>query len=146
VACILLGWDDGEGGDFQLNDGSQIILGHPLVTELLISLNTDRAPDAGDPAPESIVRRGNWQRSFDPDAHPGSKLWMLRYVRPISRALVLAPLWAEEAYRWMVTTKRVLSITCTAERFGRSSIGMTYDVQIDAKARRRFLTEVPYVS
>jgi phage gp46-like protein len=144
MSVILLGWSD-EGGDLQLDADNRIVMGHPLVTELLTSLNIDRAPDPGDPVPEGIERFGNWQRSFDPDAIQGSKLWMLRYVRPVERALAFAPIWATEATRWMVSAKRVVSIEHTADRIGFVSIRLTHTIQVDAATRRRFLTEVPYV-
>ena len=144
MAAILLGWSD-EGGDLQIGSDNRIVMGHPIVTELLTSLNIDRAPDPGDPAPEGVERLGNWQRSFDPDAIQGSKLWMLRYVRPIEKALALAPIWAKEATLWMVTTKRVVSIEHESDRIGFAAIRLTHTIQVDAKTRRKFLTEVPYV-
>jgi phage gp46-like protein len=143
MSVILLGWTE-DGGDIRLDDAKHILRGPALMTEFLVSLHTDCAPEAGDPVPEGIVRRGNWQRSFDPNAIKGSKLWMLRYVRPVERARVFAELWSEQACAWMVTTKRVLSVTHTAERKGRESILITHDARIDEKTRRRFATELPY--
>lgn len=140
---ILLRWTL-DGGEVALSSTNRIATGDPLATKIFASLHTDRAPSPGDPVPEGVVRRGNWQRSFDPNALEGSRLWLLPYVRPVSRALVFAPLWADEAVQWLITRKRVLSITNTARRLGPEAIGIEHLVQIDAATRRRFLTEVPY--
>jgi phage gp46-like protein len=140
--AVLLSWSE-EGGDICVLDGP-IVTADSLATELLVHLYTDRAPGTGDPVPEGVVRRGNWQRSFDADACKGSKLWMLPYVRPLSRALALASSWAQEAVEPLVTRKRVRSIVTSAERLGREAIGITLDVRIDADTQRKFRAKVSY--
>lgn len=144
MAAILLRWTE-DGGDLQLDEHRRIVVGHPLATEIFVRLNVDREPMAGDPVPEGVVRRGNWQRAFDPRAVRGSRLWMLPYVRPLARAIALAPGWADEALVDLVTSGRVVSIVNTARQLSSTAIGLEHVVQIDARTRRRFLTEVPYV-
>jgi phage gp46-like protein len=143
MSVILLGWTE-DGGDMFLDEAKHILRGPSVMTELFISLHTDCAPDAGDPVPQGVVRRGNWQRSFDANAIKGSKLYLLRYMRPIERALVFGPIWAEQATAWMVTTKRIVSVTHTAERTGREGVRLIHDAQLDAKTRRKFASEFPY--
>lgn len=143
--ALALGWSNIDGGDVVFS-GSQNLLAEadPLLAEVMLSLHTDAPSEAGDPVPEGVESQGYWAVAFDTSALRGSKLWILRYVRPSSRAKVLARRWTEEALEWLVEKGRAASVTVETSLVGLNRIQIDVAIALSEETRKTFRTEVLY--
>lgn len=144
MMAALIRWNNtAGGGELVLDAQRRIAQGDPLIADLFVSLHTDAPAAPGDPVPEGVSRPGTWAASFDRAAIKGSKLWMLRHVKPIAKALALAPIFAEEATRWLVTEGRVASVSATAAAVGKLIV-ITIVVVLNSGDAKTWSIDVPY--
>lgn len=142
---VALGWSNTDGGDLVFA-GAQNLLAEadPLLAEVMLSIHTDSPASPGDPVPEGVESLGYWASAFDPDAIRGSKLWILRYVRPSSRAKVLARRWTEEALSWLVDRGRAADVSVETSLVGLNRIQIDVAIALSEETRKTFRTEVLY--
>lgn len=140
---MLVRYVNPTGGSLAVDQHGRLMQGDPLVAAIFASLYTDAPADEGDPAPRDVIADGYWARAFDARAIRGSKLWMLKYVRPVSRAVVLAEQWANEALAWMVPSiaHGVQTIASTPQA---GVVRLDVVVTLSTDQRRRFQTDVKY--
>lgn len=139
---------DNELGAFELaaDDDGRLIQGDPLVSEMILALYTDAPADVGDPLPDGVEYRGNVAADFDGLAVRGSKLWILRYVKPLAKALEYAKIWAEDALQYIVDRGDLLGVVASA-----SLVGKTIKIRVtatlpDGTARTFSLAGVAYTN
>jgi phage gp46-like protein len=143
----LLRFVNPTGGELVVDAATKrLVEGENLIAELFLSLYTDAPADEGDPVPDGIERHWYWASAFDTNAIRGSKLWILRYVRPVEDALVLAEQWTTDALQHLITRKLVQSISVRTEARGSRSkmILIEITVTLDERTRRTFRLETPY--
>jgi phage gp46-like protein len=131
-------WINPIGGDLALEVNNRIRQGEPLIAEFLLSLHTDAPADVG------VRRDGYWAASFeDSRAIRGSKLWLLPYVRPASRAVTLARIWTDECLAWMVPS-RLKAVSADAALAPNQRIDIAIGVTLHDDTRRTFRLDFPY--
>lgn len=140
---MLLRYVNPTGGSLVVDEHGRLLSGDRLVAAIFASLYTDAPAAEGDPVPPGMRRDGYWARAFDRTAIAGSKLWLVKYVRPVSKAAVLAEQWASDALAWMVPTlaegvEVVASVP--RPRFIRLDIIVT----LSPEQRRRFRVDIDY--
>lgn len=113
---------DNDLGSFELavDEDGRLIQGESLVSEMMLALYTDAPADVGDPVPPGTTYLGNVAADFDGLTVRGSKLWILRYIRPASKAVEYAKIWTEDALEFLVTRGDLLSVVATASLIGRT--------------------------
>ena len=139
---------DNELGAFELaaDDDGRLIQGDPLVSEMMLALYTDAPADVGDPLPADVEYRGNVAADFDGLAVRGSKLWILRYVKPLAKALEYAKIWAEDALQYLVDRGDLLGVVASATLVGKTiKIRVTATLP-DGTARTFSLAGVAYTN
>jgi phage gp46-like protein len=97
--------------DLEMDDG--------LETAVIISLFTDQRAAFDDVLDDPNDRRGWWGdlTSDQEDDRIGSKLWLLMRSKTITKNLVLAKQYAEDALQWMVADGICAKVNCDVGRF-----------------------------
>lgn len=139
---------DNETGAFELavDEDGRLVQGEPLVSEMMLALYTDAPADVGDPIPEGVTCLGNVAADFDALAVKGSKLWLLRFTKPVGRALEYAKIWAEDALQYIVERGDLVSVSASASLAGKTiKIRVTVTLP-DGSARTFSLGSVAYTT
>jgi phage gp46-like protein len=131
------------GGDIVIDANSRIVEGEPIIAEMLASLYTDAPPLDGDPVPEGVERDGYCATAFDPTAIRGSRLWLVPYIRPVSRAMTFAQGAASDALARMVGT-RVTAVDVTASNPKPGRIDLAIHVTLLDETRKTFALAIDY--
>lgn len=127
MSDITTVWDNGRArGDWKLS-GPDLLNGEDLMSQVLISLFSDRTARADDvlPDPGSNDRRGWWG-----DEQLGSRLWLLERAKMDSTVVgnqvaLRAKEYAAEALQWMITDGLVGDFDFAAEIRLPSSLFLT---------------------
>lgn len=148
----ILRFDNDAGWfDLALDDNNRLVeadgaTADPLVTEMLLALYTEAPADVGDPVTPGSERLPHWGVSFDPaETVRGSKLWMIPFCKPASKALALAPIWAEEALGYMVTRGAIASVAASATLVGKI-IKLRIEVALNSGDRKAFTLSVAFTN
>ena len=120
MASILRFNNDIGAFEIAVDDDGRLIQGDPLISEMMLALYTDAPADDGDPVPPGVVYRGNVAADFDLLAVRGSKLWILRYVKPASKALEYGRIWAEDALEYIVKRGDLSRVSAPTSLVGRT--------------------------
>ncbi len=143
--AVIIRWKNSEGGgDLVLDANHRVVQGESLIADIFLSLHTDAPADEGDPVPPDVSRSGYWATSFDRNAIKGSKLWIVRYIRPIDRAKLFAEQAVEDALAWLVTRGRLESVSTSASTVGSKAIVIDVVATLTTNARRTFRLDIPY--
>lgn len=139
---------DNDLGSFELaaDEDGRLIQGGPLVSEMMLALYTDAPADVGDPIPDGVVYLGNVAADFDSLAVRGSKLWILRYVKPVAKALEYAKIWTEDALQFLVERGDLQSVAASTALVGTTIKIRVRVVLASGKATTFSLGDIAYTN
>lgn len=108
-----------------------ITSGDVLLTDIIVSLFTDRRALSSDVLPAgNDDRRGWWGDSFS--SRPiGSRLWLLSREKQVPDVPERCKTYAEESLQWLVETKRLKAVSCDAKRDGNDTLRLRITITLN---------------
>ena len=116
MSDIRIGWNAALSSGDLILDGPDLSIDDGLKTAITISLFTDRRAGPDDILPqEGSDPRGWWGDSLAAERGDqiGSRLWLLAREKQLSKVLVRAREYAEEALAWLVVDGVAASVSVT---------------------------------
>lgn len=105
--------------------------GDALLTDIIVSLFTDRRALESDELPAGNAdRRGWWGDSFS-DRPVGSRLWLLSREKQQPDVLNRCKTYVDESLQWLVVAKRLKAVTCDAVRADNNTLRLRITITLN---------------